>query len=283
MSSPFSFFSRRYRRFLLYPLLSFVLALSVVVVTPQISQAGIFDIILQGIQIVQLSNISDHQEVQLGKQINAELVGSQVRLYRNSDITRYVDEIGQRLVKQSSRPNIPYTFQVIDDKSINAGATMGGFIYINTGLIAAADNEAELASVMAHEIGHIAKRHAIGQMRQSALAQGVATAAGVNRNILVSIGVDLALQRPHSRKDEFEADQQGLQTLTRAGYAPSAMVSFMQKLLKSGGSVPTFMSTHPNTSDRINALERAIKPATANAGNGLDNNAYKNKIRAISS
>lgn len=261
--------------------MSFVLALSLVVGIPQASQAGWFDLILNGIQVIQLSNISDNQEVQIGKQINNQLVSSDIRLYRNPGINRYVNEIGQRLAQQSKRPDIPYTFQVVNDKSINAFATMGGFVYVNAGLIAAADNEAQLASVMAHEIGHISARHAIQQMRQAAIEQGVASAAGLDRNTLVNIGVQVALQLPNSRKDEFQADQLGLQTLEKTGYAPSAMVAFMEKLLQIGGSVPTFLSSHPATQDRIKALEQAIDPATANQGIGLDTVAYKNKIRAL--
>lgn len=282
MLNPFSYLSRRYRRRLLYPLLSIVLALSLIVGTPQVSQAlPWLNLIFQGIQVIQLSNISDRQEVQIAGQINQQLVSDQVQLYRNPQITRYVDEIGQRLAKGSKRPDIPYTFQVVKDKNINAFATMGGFVYLNTGLIAAADNEAQLASVIGHEIGHIVKRHSIQQMRQTAIARGLATAAGLDRNTLVNIGVELALQRPNSRKDEFEADQEGLYNMEQAGYAPSAMVAFMGKLLKAGGSVPTFLSTHPAASDRIAALEQAISPAQANVGEGLNDKAYKNKIRAL--
>ncbi|HEY9596873.1 MAG TPA: M48 family metallopeptidase [Cyanophyceae cyanobacterium] len=282
MFNPVSFLSRRYRRRWLYPLLSVSLALGLIVGTPQVSQARSWlDLIFRGVQIVQLSNISARQEVQIGQQINQQLVGSEVQLYRNSEINRYVDQIGQRLAKKSSRPDIPYTFQVVNDKGINAFATMGGYVYVNTGLIAAADNEAQLASVIGHEIGHIARRHAIQQMRQLAIAQGLATAAGLDRSTLVNLGVDLALRRPNSRQDELEADQVGLQMLKEAGYAPSAMVAFMEKLLKQGGSVPTFLSTHPATSDRIQALNQAINPSQANVGDGLNGTAYKNKIRAL--
>ncbi|MCA1991095.1 MAG: M48 family metallopeptidase [Coleofasciculus sp. S288] len=278
----FSSLSRRYRRRFLYPLLSVFLALTLVVGTPQVSQARSWlDLILRGVQIIQLSNISPRQEVQIGQQINQELVGSQVRLYRNSEINRYVNEIGQRLAKESQRSDIPYTFQVVDDKSINAFATMGGFVYVNTGLLAAADNEAQLASVMAHEVGHIVGQHAIEQMRQTAIARGLAAAAGLDRSTLVNLGVELALRRPNSRQDELEADQLGLENLQKAGYAPSAMVAFMEKLLKKGGSIPAFLSTHPATSDRVNALQQAIAPEQANVGNGLNNTAYKNKIRVL--
>jgi predicted Zn-dependent protease len=282
MLNPLFSLSRRYRRRFLYPLLSLVLTLSLVVGTSQAAKAlPLLDLIFQGVQVVQLSNISDRQEVQIGQQINQQLVSEEIRLYRNPEINRYINEIGQRLELQSKRPDIPYTFQVVDDQSINAFATMGGFVYVNRGLIATADNEAQLASVMAHEIGHIGARHAIQQMRQAAIAKGLATAAGLNRNTLVNIGVELALQRPNSRKDEFQADQLGLDTLKQAGYAPVAMVDFMQKLLKQGGSVPTFLSTHPATSDRINALQQAIDPSRANVGGGLDSIAYKNRIRSL--
>ncbi|MBW4549116.1 MAG: M48 family metalloprotease [Symplocastrum torsivum CPER-KK1] len=282
MLNLFSFLSRRYQRRWLYPLLSVVIALSLVLGSPQVTQARPwFDLIFRGVQILQLSNISPRQEIQIGQQINQQLVSSEIQLYRNSEINRYVDQIGQRLAQESTRTDIPYKFQVVNDKNINAFATMGGFVYVNTGLLTAADNEAQLASVMAHEIGHIAGRHAIGQMRQQAIAQGVAAAAGLDRNLAVQIGVDLALRRPHSRQDEVEADELGLDTLQNAGYAPVAMVDFMEKLLKKGGSVPTFLSTHPATSDRINALERAIDPARSNVGDGLDTNAYRSKIRVL--
>jgi predicted Zn-dependent protease len=282
MLNLFSFLSRRYQRRWLYPLLSVVIALSLVLGSPQVTQARPwFDLIFRGVQILQLSNISPRQEIQIGQQINQQLVSSEIQLYRNSEINRYVDQIGQRLAQESTRTDIPYKFQVVNDKNINAFATMGGFVYVNTGLLTAADNEAQLASVMAHEIGHIAGRHAIGQMRQQAIAQGVAAAAGLDRNLAVQIGVDLALRRPHSRQDEVEADELGLDTLQNAGYAPVAMVDFMEKLLKKGGSVPTFLSTHPATSDRINALEQAIDPARSNVGDGLDTNAYRSKIRAL--
>ncbi len=282
MFNPLTFLSRHSRRRIFYPLVSFVLALSLVISIPQVTQArSLFDIIFQGIQIIQLSNISDRQEVQIGKQINDQLVNNQFQLYDNSQITRYINDIGQRLAKQSQRPNISYIFQVVDDPNINAAATMGGFIYVNRGLITAADNEGQLASVIAHEIGHIAARHAIQQMRQTAIARGLAVAAGVDRNTLVNLGVELAFKLPNSRKDELEADKLGLETLQKSGYAQSAMVEFMKKLLNSGRSTPTILNSHPATSDRITALNQAIDPARANIGDGLNNSAYKTKIRPL--
>ncbi len=280
----FNFFSSlryRHRRWF-YGLLSVVVALSISIGSPQPSQAvPWFDLILRGVQVIQLSNISDKQEVQIGSQINRQLVSREVRLYRNPQINEYIKQIGQNLAKNSDRPGIPYTFQVVDDPGINAFATMGGFVYVNKGLIKLADNEAQLASVIAHEIGHITGRHAVEQMRETAIAGGVATAAGLDRNRAVGIGVELALRRPNSRSDELEADREGLEMMQRTGYAPSAMVAFMEKLLKKGGSIPTFLSTHPATSDRITQLKSLINPQQANAGTGLDTTAYKAKIRPV--
>ncbi len=263
-----------------YPVLSIFVALGITVSSMPSQAISVFDLLRQGVQIIQLSNISDRQEVEIGKQIDQQ-IKREVRIYRNQDINSYVQQIGRQLAATSDRPNLPYTFQVVDDKGVNAFATAGGFVYVNTGLLKLADNEAELASVMAHEIGHITGKHLVEQMRESALTQGVSQAAGLERNAAVQIGVDLALRRPNSRKDELEADQIGLRNLRRAGYAESGMVSFMKKLLKSR-STPTFLSTHPATGDRIVALERAIDPQRSNVGNGLDSNAYKSQIRSLS-
>ncbi|MBW4558899.1 MAG: M48 family metalloprotease [Trichormus sp. ATA11-4-KO1] len=271
-----------WRRRWFYPLISVVVALSLCLTTPMPGRAfDIRSLLFRGVQIIQMSNISDRQEVDLGQQMNQQLKSGDIRLSRNSAINRYVEQIGRRLATNSDRPNLPFTFQVVEDDAINAFATLGGFVYIHTGLIKAADNEAELASVIAHEIGHIGGKHLVQQMRQRAIAGGVASAAGLDRNAAVGIGVELALNRPRSRQDEFDADNRGLRTLTRAGYAQSAMVSFMQKLMQRGGSVPTFLSTHPGTSDRISALQRSIDAQPSNQRDGLDNAAYRANIRSL--
>ncbi len=274
-----SFWLRRSQRRWLYPLLSIVVSCGLVMATPLVSQAISWgDLILRGVQAVQVSNISDNQEVALGKQMNSQ-VSREVRFNRNPGLNTYINQIGQRLAKNSERPKIPYTFQVVEDKSINAFATMGGFVYIHTGLLKAADNEAEVASVLAHEIGHITGRHVVRQMRQTLLARGIAEAAGVDRNIAVQLGVELGMRRPKSREFEFEADQKGFQTLGKANYAQSAMVSFMQKLMKLGGSVPSILSTHPPTQDRVTRLQQALKSSpNNNSTEGLDNAGYKDLI-----
>ena len=267
---------------MLYPVLALVTVLSLVIGQPLISQALPWrDLIFRGIQVIQLSNLSPQQEVEIGRQINDQLISQRLRILQNPEINQYVNQIGQRLATQSGRSNIPYTFQVVNDRGVNAFATMGGFVYINRGLLQLADNEAELASVMAHEIGHIVGRHAVEQMRKTAIASGLVGAAGLDRNTAANIGVELAFRRPNSRRDEFEADSLGLEMLRRSGYAQSAMVSFMNKLLQSGGSVPTFLSTHPATGDRITRLQQLID-ASGGFGDGLDRAAYRARLRSLS-
>jgi len=232
-----------------------VMAVGLNVATAQPSQASWLDLIFSGVRVLQLSNMSDAQEVDLGAGINSQLVNSrQMRMYQNSALNTYVNDIGQRLANVSDRPEIPYTFQIVEDNAVNAFATMGGYVYITTGLMAEADTEAELASVVGHEIGHIAGKHAVKQMRQAAITQGITGALGVNRDRLVNIGTQIALQLPASRSDEYEADRHGFFSMGRAGYDQSDMVSFMQKLIRQG-SPPEFLSTHPNAANRVAELQ----------------------------
>lgn len=265
----------------LYGLLAAVMAITIGLSTPTASQASIFDLIFQGIRYVQLGNLSDRDEVNLGSQIDRQVKAQGVRVYnRNATINSYINDIGQRLAASSDRPNLPYTFQVVDDEGVNAFATTGGFVYIQTGLIKAAANEAELAGVMAHEIGHITGRHAINQMRQRALASGVAGALEVRQDALVGLGVQLALQLPNSREAEYDADRRGFHNMGRAGYDTSGFISFMQKL--EGGSNAEFLSTHPNPGNRVSNLQSMNSSGTYfNAGAGTDANAYRNRIRGL--
>ncbi|NCO75400.1 MAG: M48 family metalloprotease [Cyanobacteria bacterium] len=268
---------------LLNLILFFTITFSLILGNANITQAIPWqELILRGIQVIQISNISDEQEVEFGAQIRQQLIAQRkVKLYQNRDLSNYINQIGQRLVSVSSRSDLPYTFQVVNNPEINAFATMGGFIYLNTGLIKKASNEAELASVMAHEIGHVVARHSQKQMRQQAVTQGLLSAAGLDKTKAVQLGVALALDLPYSRKDEYEADDLGLQILYDAGYAPGAMVNFMTKLGQLGGKTPTLLSTHPNGGDRAVALAQKIPRNIAFKGDGLNEQEYRYNIRAL--
>lgn len=270
------------RRPWFYPLLS--LSAAIVLVLSQSATSYAFswiDLLRQGVQVVQLSSMNERQEVDLGKQINDQILEGDVRLLRNQAVNDYVNQIGQRLAAQSERPNLPYTFQVVDSDQVNAFATMGGFVYINSGLLKIADNEAQVASVIGHEIGHITGKHAMKQMREAAIAQGILGAAGLGKSQAVNLGVELALRRPHSRRDEFDADRRGLVNLTRARYAQPEMVNFMQKLLRNASSTPAFLNTHPNTKDRISELNRQIQRSPASGKDGSDAKVYQARLQTL--
>ena len=284
MFSPLTYLARHsFLRRGLYGLLATLMSVSIGLATPAASQASIFDLIFQGIRYVQLGNLSDQDEVNLGIQIDRQLKAQGVRVYnRNSGINAYINDIGQRLAATSDRPNLPYTFQVVDDDSINAFATAGGFVYIQTGLIKAAANESELAGVMAHEIGHITGRHTINQMRQDALTSGITGALEVRQDDLVNLGVQLALQLPNSREAEYDADRRGFQNLGRAGYDTNGFITFMQKL--EGGATAEFLSTHPNPGNRVSNLQAMNSAGTyTNTGPraGTDASAYRNRISGL--
>lgn len=260
-------------------LLASVVAATIALGQPTLSQAlNLGELLGPVIQSVQLGNLSDQQEIELGRDLNKGIL-REVRISNNTEVTRYVNEIGQRLAAQSDRPRLTYTFQVVDDDGINAFATMGGWVYVNKGLLKAADNEAQLASVIGHEIGHITGKHAIRQMRTDLTRQGIMNAAGL-KSAIAKIGVELALRRPRSRRDEYDADRRGVVNLAKAGYAQSEAVAFMQKLVR-GSSLPTMLNTHPNASDRVTEMQKLIRSQPSAANGGLDGTTYKNRLQAM--
>ena len=268
----------------MYGAIALVVASGLVVATPQPSKAdiNIFDLIFNGIQYIQLSNLNDEQEVDLGRQTDQALQRQGVRIYNsNPAVVNYVNEIGQRLVATSSRSNIPYTFQVVADDSVNAFATSGGFVYIHTGLIREADTEAELAGVIAHEIGHIAGRHSVNRMREIALTNGIVGALGVSQDDLVNIGVQLALILPNSRGAEYHADELGFENMGLAGYDQQGLITFMRKLAE-GGSPPEFFSTHPDPNNRVNNLQTMYQESRQpGATDGNNPEVYLSRISGV--
>jgi predicted Zn-dependent protease len=210
------------------------------------------DLIVPGIQYFQLSNLSTKQKAALGGDIH-----QQVRRNYRLGTNAYVNKVGQRLVKASDCSQTPFKFYVVQNSSINAFATTGGYVYVHTGLLQAADNEDQLASVLAHEIAHICNDDLINKLRQAQLARGVASLAGLDRSNLAALAYKVAIDLPNSRDAEFAADAKGLQYMQQAGYDPNAMPAFLRKLVNRS-STPTFLSTHPNAKERITVLEKKI-------------------------
>lgn len=210
---------------------------------------------------------SVEKEVRLGQQLAAE-VDKQAKFVDDPLITEYVNRVGQNIVIHSDA-KIPFTIKVIDSDEANAFALPGGFFYVNKGLLLAADNEAELAGVMAHEIAHVTARHAMENMRKAQIAEIGATIGsiflgGIPGMIYQSTaGLGLtALFLKFSRGAEEEADRLAAQYLWAAGYDPGAMSTMFEKLNTKNKKKPGFISrafsTHPQTPDRLEASRALV-------------------------
>ena len=205
-------------------------------------------------------------EIKMGKQY-AMMVENSVKLVPDPVVNEYVNRIGQNLVRNSDA-KVPFTIKVIDSDEINAFALPGGFFYVNSGLILAADEEAELAGVMAHEISHVCARHAMRQMTRANLAQ-LATiplifvGGGIGYGIYEASGLALPLTfMKFQRNFEAEADYLGLQYMYKTGYDPQAFISFFEKIQakekKKPGTIAKAFASHPQTPDRIEASQKEI-------------------------
>ena len=211
---------------------------------------------------------STDTEIKMGKQY-AMMVEQTARMVQDPVINEYVNRIGQNLVRNSDA-KVPFTIKVIDSDEINAFALPGGFFYVNSGLILAADEEAELAGVMAHEIAHVAARHAMQQMTRAQYARmatiplifvgswGVYEAA----SMAINLALPLTFMK-FSRDFESEADFLGVQYMYKTGYDPQAFITFFEKIeaknKKQPGTLARAFSSHPPTPDRITKTQAEIR------------------------
>lgn len=220
-----------------------------------------------GIGIVSKMSGSVEKEVSIGRQIAAE-IDKQSKLIDDPIITEYVNRVGQNIVLHSDA-KIPFTIKVIDSDEVNAFALPGGFFYVNKGLLLAADNESELAGVMAHEIAHVAARHyaetqAKGTLAQIGLIAGSIFLGGIPGAIIqntAGLGLGLGFAK-FSRGAESEADRLGVQYLYAAGYDPNGMSTMFEKLASQNKKKPGFFSkafaSHPQSIERLEASRALI-------------------------
>jgi len=202
---------------------------------------------------------STEKEVRQGRELAAE-VDRQAKFIEDPMITEYVNRVGQNIVLHSDA-KVPFTIKVIDSDEVNAFALPGGFFYVNKGLLLAADNEAELAGVMAHEIGHVAARHAMENQAKGSILEYMAMGAsiflggipGMIFQNTAGLGL-LGIFMKFSRSAEEEADRLGVQYMWAAGYDPTAMATMFEKLEAKNKKKPGFIakafSTHPAPPDR---------------------------------
>jgi Zn-dependent protease with chaperone function len=211
---------------------------------------------------------SKQQDVELGREAAAQ-VERQMQVVRDPELENFVQRIGKRLVSTGMAGDYPYTFKVINDPSINAFALPGGPTYIHTGLLKAAENEDQVAAVMAHELSHVALRHGTHQASKANLIQLPAMLAGAvvgNGSMLgqlaqlgIGLGANSVLLK-FSRDAESDADILGARMMAKAGYNPIEMARFFEKLEAQGGrGGPQFLSDHPNPGNRSKAIQQEIQ------------------------
>ena len=216
----------------------------------------------------ELSLISEEQEVQMGQQ-GAQQVVQTMGLVDNQGLQQYVQEIGARLAARSERPNLPWTFGVVDDPTPNAFALPGGYIFVTRGLLSLMNSEAELASVIGHEIGHVTAKHSVSQMSRAQLAQlGLGLGAirvpqvGEAGAQLAGAGLQLLFLK-YGRDDERQADDLGFRYALQQNYDvrefDDVFASLLQASKLAGSSpVPNWLATHPGEEERIQAAQQRV-------------------------
>jgi len=222
--------------------------------------------ITKGIQTAskawQDTKFSDAEEQQLGADVSAKL-REKYGVVQDAAVHRYITLSGSVLAERSSRPDLRWTFIVLDTDGINAFAAPGGFIHITRGALALIQNEAELADVLAHEIGHVTGKHTINAIKKSKL-KGTAISATTRNEFLGALGnqlYDMTLENSYDRGDEMDADKTGVALANKAGYAPTGLAAFLTRLADRNKGLTDrsgIFASHPETKARLDALTKII-------------------------
>jgi predicted Zn-dependent protease len=227
----------------------------------------------------QITLMSEAQEISLGREMDQQ-VRQEMGVYDDPELQRYLDEMGQQLARASHRPNLPWTFTLVNSPAVNAFALPGGFIYITRGILAYLGSEAELAGVVGHEIGHVTARHSVEQYTRATGATLGLTIASIffpgarPFGDLASTGLGLLFLK-YGREDELEADRLGTEYAARSGWDPAGVAGMLRTLSRmdeaSGGDrrgVPGWLSTHPEPAARVELVQAAVEKARAFLGDG---------------
>ncbi len=230
----------------------------------QASRAG--DLI--GLLSQSLEQIDEPKEIEIGRQLAAVLLGSKP-LHPDMALQRYVNQLGRWISLQSARPQLPWTFAVLDDAGFNAFAAPGGYVFVTKGLVERVADEAELAGILAHEITHVTAKHHLQAIAKTARAglltqvigsQVKGELAGAVSAQFLNLGRDL-YSRGLDQTDEFDADRSGVALAARAGFDPYGLVAVLQQLRTATPDNPLFalsLSTHPPAQQRLDLLEQAM-------------------------
>jgi predicted Zn-dependent protease len=213
--------------------------------------------------------LDEKDEIEVGREVAGRVLGARP-LVNDPKLQAYVNRVGRWVASQSERPDLPWHFGIIEDTTINAFASPGGYVLITRGLYEILDDEAQLGGVLGHEIGHIVRRHHVTVMQKSAaLSAGAKLAQRDNRsqfvNNLIGNGAEV-FARGLDKSAEFEADQLGVVLAARAGYMPYALIEVLHKLAARGAndaSLALLYETHPPPGERLSQLGDALAPRVA--------------------
>lgn len=235
----------------------------------------------------QFSLISEAQEIQMGRDNDAQVI-AQIGLYQDAALQSYVQQLGARLAALTERPGLPWTFRVVDDAAVNAFALPGGFVYVTRGLLAHVRSEAQLASVVGHEIGHVTARHSVTQLSRQQLAQFGLAIGGALSPVVARYGQVAGaglgvLFLAYSRADETQADDLGLRYMVRGRWEPREMPEVFTMLervsdAEGGGRVPNWLATHPAPGNRREHILQSISALPAGSGTTVNRNMYLRRL-----
>jgi predicted Zn-dependent protease len=240
----------------------------------------------------ELSLVSEQQEIQMGQE-GAQQVAQEIGLINDQALQNYLQGVGAAIAAKSERPNLPWTFRVVDDPSPNAFALPGGFIFVTRGLLDLMNNEAELASVVGHEIGHVTARHSVQQMSQQQIAQLALGVGSILSPTVAQLGGAASqglglLFLKYGRDDERQADDLGFRYALGQGYDVRYMDDVFRSLQRLGEAskqspLPTWLATHPGEAERIQSIDAKLAALQPNqlANAKVNAQAYMQRINGL--
>jgi len=236
-----------------------------------------------------ISLVGEGREIEMGREADGQ-VTAQMGLVEDAELQQYVSKLGLQLAAASERPDLPWSFKVVDDPTVNAFALPGGFIYVTRGILANFESEAELAGVLGHEVGHVTARHSVSQITRQqiqagALGVGMIFSERVRSAGGLLSGLGQILNLSYSRGHETEADELGLRYLSRTGYDTEALVGVFQMLAAVSGSgdgrVPEWQLTHPYPENREANIRGLIDAAAGASGGRVARDEYLEHLNGL--
>jgi beta-barrel assembly-enhancing protease len=246
---------------------------SALAVAPTPASAQFMDKLGKGAKLAQKANdlvFTEAEEVELGQKVS-DAMRQRFGVVQDPAVHKYVTLVGAVLVTNSTRPNLPWTFIVLDTDAVNAFAAPGGFVHVTKGALAMMQSEAELAGVLGHELIHVTEKHTIGELKKTAAAGLAVDATGKGGSKITEAVVGRmqdVLLKGFGRKEEMESDTKGLALASKAGYAPGGLAAFLQKLAarnNNSNEKAGLFASHPETTERIKKLGELAEKMTSTA------------------